>query len=77
MKFNDLAKKMAYIRQWHGFVTVSERKKEAENKGYTALLPDLGKALNLCIKKHDRYYGNTSKHTPHQGKQECARRMQK
>jgi len=35
----------------------------------------LSKALNACIKKHNKNYGNTSKYKPHQGAQECARRL--
>ena len=53
------------------------KQQEAAKKGVVLpenLIFDIDKALRTMQRKIDSYFGNTSKYTPHQGEQECARR---
>ena len=54
------------------------KQQEAAKQGVVLpenLVFDLDKALRSMRRKIDTYFGNTSKYNPHQGKQECARRL--
>jgi len=64
-KFSDLDKKLQLIKQSHDQnVAYADAMKIQVPDRFIPIF-DLQKAQKSCIKKHNKYYGNTSKYTPH------------
>ena len=62
-KFSDLDKKLKLIQQAHN-QNVAQSNMDGVIGCYTPIF-DLQRAQKACIKKHNKYYGNTSKYLPH------------
>lgn len=71
-KFNDLGKKLALVQKHCNEINAHADFMAAH--GRHAPRVETNKALSACRRKHERYYGNTSKYKPHQGHHECERR---
>lgn len=71
-KFNDLGKKLGLVQKHCNEINALADLKATQGQHVPRV--EVDKALNACKRKHDRYYGNTSKYTPHQGHKEQARR---
>ena len=48
---------------------------QAKKEGGLASLIDEDKAMRSAVRRYDLHRGDTSRYTPHQGKQECRRRV--
>ena len=77
-RFNDLDAKRRVLLEQVREVNAAHRVYTAVNEmlspmNVVAIDPNL--AVKRMHKKHDRYYGNTSKYKPHQGARERARRL--
>jgi len=71
-KFNDLVEKLVRVQK-----SCDQQNALADQKARIGRhIPriETSKALAACRNKHKRYYGQTSKYTPHQGHAECKRR---
>ena len=78
-RFNDLDAKRYILLKQVREVNAAHRVYTAVNGGMLSPINAIAIDPNLAVKrmhkKHDRYYGNTSKYKPHQGARERARRL--
>jgi hypothetical protein len=78
--FKNIKANAERIIGFHRAIKSAQKLKQQEAAKKGVVLPedlvfDLDKALRSMQRKHDNYYGNTSKYHPHQGAKECARRL--